>query len=271
MTKPFISLKDLPKGPVKWIDCRFSLQDSTAGRKQYDQLHVDGAIYWDLENDLSDRSSVEGRHPMPSHSDLQDLFERSGLHQNDFIVLYDNGGEPFAPRAWFMLTYANFSNAFILREGWNLLKDSDLPLDSTVPQPEKTQLNIHWNEEIRMDKAQVKKLISGKTEGILLDARSEKRYLGEHEPIDPVAGHIPGALNYDWEQLLEAGQFKDQLSELDDRVQKDGSITVYCGSGVTAAPLFAMLKESGFSDVKLYVGSYSDWIRTEEVEKGRPN
>lgn len=271
MAKPFISIHDIPQGTVKWIDCRSSLQDAAEGRRQYDQGHVKGAVYWDLEQDLSDMSSDEGRHPMPSKMQLKELFERSGVQQDDVIILYDNGGEPFAPRGWYMLEYANFKKAYILREGWSRLKDSDVPLDSTVPAPERTNLDIAWNEEIRMTKESVKELISKKIAGILLDARSEERYLGEHEPIDPVAGHIPGALNYNWERLKVSGQFKENAEDLSDTVSPSNTITVYCGSGVTAAPLYAMLKHSGYPDVKLYVGSYSDWVRTEAVEKGRPN
>lgn len=269
MSKPFISISDIRGRDVKWIDCRFSLHDSTEGIKQYEQEHVAGAVYWDLEKDLSDMSSELGRHPMPSKAALKQLFERSGLHQNDFIVLYDNGGEPFAPRGWFMLTYANFKNAFILREGWEELKNSGLPLDSSIPQPKQTQLNIIWNEDLQVSKEQVKALVSKNSGGLLVDARSEERYFGEHEPIDPIAGRIPGALNYNWERLKEAGRFKVDDPNLKATLNQNEPITVYCGSGVTASPLFAMLRESGYSDVKLYVGGYSDWIRTENVEKGR--
>ncbi|MFC4411317.1 sulfurtransferase [Chungangia koreensis] len=269
MSTPFISLSDIPKGNVKWIDCRFSLQDPSRGVKQYEQEHVAGAVHWDLEKDLSDMSSELGRHPMPSQSDLKELFERSGLHQNDFIVLYDHGGEPFAPRGWFMLTYANFKNAYILHEGWEELKRSSLPLDSSIAQPVQKQLDIIWNEDIQMSKEQVKAVVSKNSGGLLVDARSEERYFGEYEPIDPIAGRIPGALNYNWERLKEAGRFKKSDPNLKAALKEEEPITVYCGSGVTAAPLFAMLKQSGYSDVKLYVGGFSDWIRTERIEKGR--
>jgi len=269
MDKPFISLQELPEGPIKWIDCRFSLQDPEAGRTQYEAAHVAGAIYWNLETDLSDMASEEGRHPMPSHSALQVLFERSGLHQDDFIILYDNGGEPFATRGWFMLTYAGFNNAFILRDGWEQLKNH-VPVDASIPEPVRTNLTINWKEDIRASKETVKAIVSQEKKRTLVDARSEERYLGESEPIDAVAGHIPSAINYNWELLRNSGRFQDgSLEDLTKNVP-DVPLTVYCGSGVTASPLFAMLKQAGYKDVQLYVGSYSDWIRSEDIEIGRP-
>ena len=115
----------------------------------------------------------------------------------------------------------------------------------------------------------VEETVAGETSSVLVDARSAQRYRGEQEPIDPIAGRIPGALNFDWEQLKKDGIYnldenvKEQLAQVVDPIKQ---VTVYCGSGVTAAPLYAMLKHNGFDNVRLYVGSYSDWVSQEDAK-----
>jgi len=144
-----------------------------------------------------------------------------------------------------------------------------IEVTTDAPSYTKTSLTLQWNEDIFSTRQQVKDVSEGK-QGVLLDARSAPRFRGEHEPIDSVAGHIPSARNLDWELLKEENRFKEALEvlpEIEAVVDKNEEITVYCGSGVTAAPLYAMLKEAGFPKVKLYVGSYSDWITQYPVEK----
>ncbi|QTD42136.1 sulfurtransferase [Sporosarcina sp. Te-1] len=270
MTAVFVTGESLKGQDVKWIDTRFSLQDSPQGRTDYEAGHMSGAIHWDLEEDLSDMTKPSGRHPLPDKKDLKELFRRSGLMLDDHIIVYDNGGSPFAARAWWILQYAGFNNASICLDGYEALVGAGFPADQAIPQPNRTDVEPKWQEDIFASKDFVKETVNGQTGYTMLDARSAPRYRGEIEPIDPVAGHIPGALNFDWEQLKQNGIFnlqsdvKDQLTGV---VKADRPIIAYCGSGVTATPLYAMLKQNGYEDVRLYVGSYSDWITTETVDK----
>lgn len=269
MTNVFINWEDIQPEKVQFIDTRFDLSNKAAGREMYDAGHLEGAIYWDLEQDLSDMASVEGRHPMISKEKMTKLSRQAGLQLEDGIVIYDQGGSPFALRAYFLLEWAGFTNVHVLREGYETVKglfrvskeQPVIPVSDIVPD---------WKDAIYLDVEDVKKVVAGESAGQLVDARAAFRYKGESEPIDPVAGHIPTAINFDWEQLKQDGKFlekellEDQLQHVTD---KNKPVIAYCGSGVTAAPLYASLKEAGYSVVKLYVGSYSDWIRENEVER----
>ena len=269
MTKVFTSISEVAINEVKWIDTRFSLQDKSSGRKRFEESHLVGAVYWDLEEDLSDMSRQQGRHPMPGKDSLTALFRESGLHLNDEIIIYDDGGSPFAARAWWILQYAGFTNSFILLEGFDAIRSTDIAITNEVSAPEKSDVVPVWDETIFASRQFVERTVAGETGHILLDARSGERYRGEVEPIDSIAGHIPGALNFDWEQLKKDGQFslgqhvEEQLMQV---VDKSDQITVYCGSGVTAAPLYAMLKQNDYDNVNVYIGSYSDWISRDKIE-----
>lgn len=206
---------------------------------------------------------------MPEKLALTELFRNSGLSINDQIIIYDDGGSPFAARAWWLLQYAGFDKSFIALEGFQAIKEKGLPVDDVTPLPEPTLVAPEWDEKRYASKRFVEKTVAGETASKLLDARSAERYRGEQEPIDPIAGRIPGALNFDWELLKKDGTFnldevvKEQLSNV---VNPTEEVTVYCGSGVTAAPLYAMLVQNGYENVRLYIGSYSDWISTTEAE-----
>jgi len=270
MTNVWITSSQLPNEKIRFIDTRFSLQDRLMGRKLYGAGHLKGAIYLDMEDDLSDMQSEKGRHPMPSKEQLQSMFEINGFLQDDYICIYDQGGMPFAPRAYWLFKYAGFPKVYILKEGYEELVQRGFEVSNDKPNFNKTSLSLNWNEDILSVRESVKMVSDGLVDGVLLDARSAERYAGIHEPMDSVAGHIPNARNFDWEQLKEQNTFKSS-SDVDQMLQqvvnKDEEVTVYCGSGVTAAPLYAMLKEAGYAKVKLYVGSYSDWIKENPVEK----
>jgi thiosulfate/3-mercaptopyruvate sulfurtransferase len=270
MAKVWISAEELTNKKVRFVDTRFSLQDSKAGQNMYNDGHLLNAVYLDLEKNLSDMTRSEGRHPLPTKEKIRDLLEMKGFHYTDQIVIYDQGGMPFAPRAYFIFKYAGFKEVYILKEGFEKLASLGFEISKDQFSYKKTSLELNWNEDILSVREKVKLVSDGLMEGVLLDARSSERYRGLNEPIDAVAGHIPGARNFDWEQLKQQSTFKDCTDVkgiLQEVVQKNEEITVYCGSGVTAAPLYAKLKEAGYPNVKLYVGSYSDWITEFPVEK----
>lgn len=251
----------------KWIDTRFNLFDTEEGFRYYNEGHIPGAVYWDLNKDLSNMQSSEGRHPMPSKKQLQELFERSGLTVTDEIVIYDQGGAPYAARAWFMLLFAGFQNVKIVNGGLQALLNLGYELTDETTNVHRTSLSLEFNNQLLASKELVREIAVGKREGVLIDARSYERYIGEIEPIDPVAGHIPTAVNFNWEQLFEDSRYatSGQLLEL---FSKENHYIVYCGSGVTAAPLFAALYNEGYEQLQLYVGGYSDWIQHYPVATG---
>lgn len=268
MTNVFIGIKDLEDKAYKWIDARFSLKDAELGKKKYEESHVENAIHWDLNDDLSDLSKEGGRQPMPNKEALVELFQASGLMLEDPIIVYDDGGSPFATRAWWFLQYAGFKNASILLEGFEEIKQAGIPVTAATSQPVRTTVEPIWNESIYASRDFVEKTVSGEINNTLIDARAANRYLGETEPLDRIAGHIPGALNFDWEQLKKDGKYyfddtiKNKLAEM---VKTTEETTVYCGSGVTASPLYAMLAHYGYDNIRLYVGSYSDWVSKEDA------
>ncbi|MEI4768343.1 sulfurtransferase [Psychrobacillus sp. FJAT-51614] len=268
MSNIFIDINELIGNNIRFIDTRFDLGNVTAGREMFDKEHLAGAIYWDLEKDMSDMKSKNGRHPMISKDKMTKLVQQAGLMLDDNIVIYNQGGSPFALRAYFLLEWAGFNHIHVLREGYEEAKKK-LPVSNEVIEISASTISPSWKDEIYVDVNKVKKIVSGEMDAQLIDARSANRYRGEMEPIDSVAGHIPTALNFDWEQLKSDGKFlqqEDLQEKLTGLTDKSKPVVAYCGSGVTAAPLYASLKEAGYENVQLYVGSYSDWIRENEIE-----
>lgn len=274
MTKVWVTANDIRQKDVRLVDTRFSLQDSSAGHKMYNEGHLKDAVYMDLEQDLSDMSISTGRHPLPKKGKLKNWFETHGFLYTNEIIIYDQGGMPFAPRAYWMFKFAGFPSVFILKEGYQQLVEEGFEISTEKPNYNKTSLDLKWDDSILSERETVKMVVDGVTSGVLLDARSAERYRGEIEPIDPVAGHIPTARNLDWEQLKNNGIFMNTMdieNQLKSVVGKQEEITVYCGSGVTAAPLYAILKEAGYPNVRLYIGSYSDWITAYPIERNVKN
>lgn len=269
MTKVFVTADKLERNG-RFIDTRFDLEQVTLGRQLYEAGHIEGAIYWDLDQDLSDMTKTDGRHPLPDKAVLQKLFEQAGLGYQDAIYVYDQGAAPFAPRAWWILKYAGFPHVYVVNGGMDALVQAGFLQTTAVPAFEPTTLTLQWNEKIHSSRADVKYIVEGKSKATLLDARSAARYRGEVEPIDPVAGHIPTAKNYDWEQLRDDKKIVVKPTLLA-KVAKEEEIVVYCGSGVTAGPVYAALTHAGYEKIRLYAAGYSDWIKHESVETGENN
>ena len=266
MTTVFVSIQDVKTRDIKWIDARFSLQDEERGKLVFQEEHLKGAVHWDLAEDLSDATIEGGRHPLPSKDQLTELFRNSGLELNDTILIYDDGGSPFAARAWWVLQYAGFTDVYVVTEGYKELRES-YDVTSELDTPVKSTVEPNWQDQLQASRNEVEEVAAGNRSSILVDARSEVRYRGEKEPLYHKAGHIPTARNFDWEQLKQNGQYdvrnvKEQLQQV---VSSEEDVIVYCGSGVTASPLFAALKELDYPNVKLYVGSFSDWISQDDA------
>lgn len=259
---------ELPKTNTRFIDTRFDLQNPNWGENEFQKEHIAGAVYWNLEDHLSDMSRVEGRHPAPSEEEMTRLIQTSGLRYDDHVIIYDQGNAPFAARAAVLLLWAGFPHVSIAREGFGRLKEV-YPIEGGTPWYPKTDQQLAFQKNLLINEQDVKDHLA--IGGLVLDARSSERYKGLVEPIDPIAGHIPGAQNLDWESLkTEKGLMKSaETAELFHRFSNEEQIITYCGSGVTASPLTIALLEAGFSNVQLYAGSYSDWIRNNEVETSK--
>jgi thiosulfate/3-mercaptopyruvate sulfurtransferase len=246
------------------LDCRFSLADSHAGEVLYGISHLPGAVYCHLEKNLS--GSIQehgGRHPLPNLDTFTLFLEEVGISNNTIVVAYDNGDGPFASRLWWLMKYIGHDQVFVLNGGFREWETSKYPIDADKPKRPKGSYEINLQPERLATHEDVKAIVEGKLENtVLVDSRESKRFLGQEEPIDKIAGRIPGAINKFWNDGLENGRFKrrDEQMQRFSEISEDETVIVYCGSGVTAAPNYLILNELGFKNIKLYVGSYSDWI-----------
>lgn len=261
--------KNLQNPQLRIADCRFSLKDSGQGAREYSMNHLPDAIYFDLEKDLSAPPGVHGgRHPLPDWDQFIKKLEQAGIGKDTILIAYDNGDGAFAARFWWMLRYLGHEKVYVLDGGFQGWLKAGSPLSQTIPHFEKATFIPDFQNDIKAEYEEVKKLVNeeNKCSKILIDSREKNRYLGFEEPIDKKAGRIPGALNKPWFEGYENGNVKpaekqrERFSDLDPKKE----IIVYCGSGVTAAPNYLLLKEAGFEKVKLYPGSFSDWISYED-------
>ncbi|SEM51126.1 thiosulfate/3-mercaptopyruvate sulfurtransferase [Mesobacillus persicus] len=265
----------LGNGQVKIIDCRFELGKPNEGKRLYQESHIPGAYYFDLEKQLSSPVSTHGgRHPLPDIDQLRLEIEKVGIDNAKTVVAYDGGEGQFASRFWWLLTYMGHENVFVLNEGFKGWEEAGYPTTEDVPELEPASFKVDLQEEMLATYEDVKEIVSNKKNSpILIDSRDEARYLGEVEPIDRVPGHIPGAIHKFWAGGIEQGSFKteEEQGKRFAELAEDEPIIVYCGSGVTATPNYMALKMAGFHNVKLYAGSYSDWVSYEEnpVAKGK--
>lgn len=261
-------LKNINDPYVRIVDCSFSLADPKKGRQEYEKNHIPGACYFDLEKDLSGEVSEHGgRHPLPNIEKFIHKLEQAGIDENTTVISYDQGEGAFAARFWWLLQYLGHDKVYVLDgglKGWN---KGNYPITSEVPTFNKATFKPKIHTYLLASMEEVRTASGGQDyKTILIDSREEKRYLGLEEPIDKKAGRIPGAINKPWFEGLDSGYYKqaeDQKQRFTD-INPEKEIIVYCGSGVTAAPNFLALKTAGFEKVKLYLGSFSDWISYQE-------
>lgn len=251
---------------VRLVDCRFALGKPDMGKTEYDRDHIPSAVFFDLERDLSGSVQVHGgRHPLPDISVLKKRLEDSGISRSTTVIAYDDGHSAGAARFIWILMYLGHTKVFLLNGGYAAWKESNYPITSDIPAFKRADFLININENLAASYEEVVRFTQNASK-TLIDSREIQRYMGREEPIDKKAGHIPGAIHYFWEDSFEKGSFlpreeqKKRFSPLD----PDQEVIVYCGSGITAAVNFIALKEAGFKEVKLYTGSFSDWISYEE-------
>ncbi|MEB3101879.1 sulfurtransferase [Ferviditalea candida] len=244
-------------------DCRFNLGNPNEGKQAYQAGHIPGAIFFDLEEDLSSPVGVHGgRHPLP---DLETFIRKLGMRGiggETTVVAYDDQGGTMASRLWWMLQFLGHDRVYVLERGFSAWKSAGYPVTIDLPELREREFTGSARTDMLASMEEVKAL-SMRPEAALIDSREAGRYKGLFEPIDPVAGHIPGALNYFWkDNLREDGTWKspEELRRRFVGLSDSEEIAVYCGSGVSACPNVLALREAGFRNVKLYAGSWSDWI-----------
>ncbi|WP_332695028.1 sulfurtransferase [Halalkalibacter lacteus] len=249
------------------IDVRFHLANAEAGYQDYLKGHLPEAIYVDLEKDLS--SSIRehgGRHPLPNLGELAKKLGEIGIGNDTNVVVYDDQGGMVAARFWWLLKHLGHSEVAILDGGYSKWLNEGYEVTKSIPVKPPKLFSVKVNEEWQwVDARHVKERLN-QVDTFVIDSREANRYLGFEEPIDPIAGHIPGAVNYFWKDVLtEEGLWKEseQLKIDFSGVPHSKEIIVYCGSGVSACPNVLALKKAGYSNVKLYAGSWSDWITHE--------
>ena len=251
-----------------WVvmDCRFSLADPDAGRRAYRDSHLPGAHYAHLDEDLSDPiTPTTGRHPLPDPERLAQKLGAWGIGHDTQVVAYDDmGGMLAAARLWWLLRWLGHTACAVLDGGLPAWRRAGLPLTAEIPAARPTAFVSRPDDRLWMSTEQVLALSS--TE-VLLDARAAARYQGEMEPIDPVAGHIPGALNLPTDgNLTPEGHFlpvaalrERFAAALNDR--SPATVIHACGSGVTACHNLLAMEAAGLGGSRLYAGSWSEWIR----------
>ncbi len=256
------------------IDCRFDLLKPAAGRLAYDEGHIPGARYADLDRDLAGPVTVQsGRHPLPDPEQFAALLGSWGVQPESRVVAYDASGGAVAARLWWLLRWVGHRNVALLDGGFQAWADEKLPLEQTEPAPRWGRYPVKPGSMPTVSTADV---AAGLEAGSLavIDARDRRRFNGEAEPIDTRAGHIPGTLNRPFQSNLDAiGNFRASADLLESfallGIAERQKVACMCGSGVTACHnIFAMelagVRLGNGETAALYSGSWSEWIRSEE-------
>ncbi|MEO6518558.1 MAG: sulfurtransferase, partial [Pseudoxanthomonas sp.] len=252
---------------LRLVDARFSLMDPKAGRLGYEASHLPGAVYADLNLDLSQLALPgKGRHPLPDEKSFTARLGEWGIGPADQVVIYDAGdGSMAAARLWWMLKLLGHERVAVLDGGLAAWRAKGLPETSQTLQPvARSAYPAAFDRSAIVSSGQVLSRLH-EAPGWLLDARAAERFRGEVEPIDAVAGHVPGAVNHPIAESLEAGQFKTS-AQLRAAIQpllggrSPQEVVVMCGSGVTACHLLLAMEHAGLHGARVYAGSWSAWI-----------
>lgn len=276
LTTPLMSTAELaamlaqPEPPVL-LDVRWRLS-GPPGRQDYDEGHLSGAVYLDLDTDLAAAPGAGGRHPLPDAADLQRVLRAAGVRTGAPVVAYDADNGSVAARAWWLLRWAGHEQVAVLDGGFAAWVAEGRPVTTATPAPQPGEFVVRPGGMPVLDAAGSEELARA---GVLLDARAPERYRGEVEPIDPRAGHIPGAVNAPFAAHIgETGRWRP-ATELAERfaalgVRAGHPVGAYCGSGVTASSVVLALETAGITNpgtpAALYAGSWSHWC----VDPDRP-
>lgn len=245
---------------LRLADTRWYLGEPERGREAYFESHIPGAVYLDLETDLS-AAEGPGRHPLPDWETFAARMGQLGLGDKSRVVAYDDRGGAIASRLWWMLRAIGHEHSYVLDGGLTAWTADGHPVSDHVTGYPEAELSVSLQPGLTVDRDQLRQRLGSV---LMLDARSGDRYRGEVEPIDPVAGHIPTAVNADYEENLGPDQRFQSVDELAARyrslgVEESQPVAVYCGSGVTACHDVLAMEHAGVGRPLLYPGSWSDW------------
>lgn len=246
------------------VDCRHDLAAVDAGRLAYDAEHVPGAVHAHLDRDLSGRKTgANGRHPLPDPARFCEWLGRAGIDPSTPVVAYDDGSGAFAARFWWLMRWVGHRRVCVLDGGWAAWIAQGRPRSREVASyPPRAYVAMPRGHMV-VTTADVEANLAEKS-FLLIDARGAARFAGLEEPIDPVAGHIPGAINRPYSDNLHEGRFKpaEVLREEFERLLQDtppGAVVHQCGSGVTACHNLLAMEHAGLYGSRLYAGSWSEW------------
>jgi thiosulfate/3-mercaptopyruvate sulfurtransferase len=261
--------------PPLVLDSSFDLSDAQAGQRQFQDTHLPGAVHADLDRDLSDKShpagARAGRHPLPARERFAAWLSSAGLTQGRQVVVYDRQGGNYCGRLWWMLKWAGHEAAAVLDGGLQAWQAAGLPTESGPARPTAAGGPDAFQAQASLvqvfDTAAIQSRL-GDPGLTILDARAAPRFRGEVEPLDPVAGHIPGALNRPFtDNIGPDGRFRpaDELRKSFEALlagRDPASVVHHCGSGVSALPNLLAMAVAGMGVTGLYPGSWSAWCNT---------
>ena len=248
--------ENLGSDDVIVVDCRYNLMDPSYGRSQYLKSHIRGAYFMDLLEDLTGPiNSHGGRHPLPDMMEFAEKMKNIGVAPTRTVVCYDDNWSG-AARLYFLLHYCGFRNVYVMNGLFQNWVDNGFPVSNRIPKNRNGNLSPILQNDLIKTMDEVKRLTPGND---IVDCRTSDRYRGENENIDPVAGHIPGAVNRPFVDSVHASGYRspEELSSIFSGIS-DRPV-LYCGSGVTACVNFIAMRVAG-KDPVLYPGSWSDWI-----------
>jgi thiosulfate/3-mercaptopyruvate sulfurtransferase len=270
MFSTLISAQDLAQhvSDPNWlvIDCRFDLAQPDSGERAYREGHIPGAVYAHLDRDLSSPITKHtGRHPLPHPSEFAKRLGEWGVSRDTQVIAHDADTGAYAARLWWLLRWVGHEAVAVLDGGLRAWREAGFPLTTDIPMRSPTHFEPHPDRSAWLSAEEVAaKLRDGWR---LLDARAPERFAGKVEPIDPIAGHIPGAVNHPLttnlgvdSRFLSAEELRKRYSASQAGVSDDRTIAM-CGSGVTACHLLLAMEIAGKKGARLYAGSWSEWIR----------
>lgn len=253
--------------PPVLLDVRWKL-GGPPGIEEYERGHLPGAVFLDLDVELAAAPGEGGRHPLPDPDELRSVLRAAGVRKDHPVVAYDGGDGSIAARAWWLLRWACHDQVAVLDGGYAAWVADGLPVSTEEPDPEPGDVDV---VPFGMPVLDAEGAAALARDGVLLDARAPERYRGDVEPVDPRAGHVPGAVNapFSW-HVAENGRWRSP-EELAARfaalgVRADEPVGAYCGSGVTASSVVLALEVAGLGTADLYAGSWSQWC----VDPDRP-
>jgi thiosulfate/3-mercaptopyruvate sulfurtransferase len=256
-----VDVEDLPDLDAVLLDTRLALT-GPSGRERYDSGHIAGAAYVDVDADLAAPPGSGGRHPPPDPEDFVAAMQRSGLRPGSTVVVYDDGPATAAARLWWLLRDYGHDDVMVLDGGLAAWTAAGHPLST---EPHRPRPGDWTGRPGHLPAVEAEAVPAVARNGVLLDVRAAERYRGEHEPIDPVAGHIPAAVNVpltgntdDDGRFLPPDQLRRRFEAIG--VSTGAQVAAYCGSGVTATQTLLALRLAGLEEAALYPGSWSGWI-----------